>query len=403
MTAALLLSLGCSKQPSAPIPAIPLADLIVSPVVDTVRVNEQHGFTATALDSSGATVASAPLHWTSSNPGILTVDFAGRARGVSEGVALVFVSSGGLTDTARVTVMPALSGWFLQLSQANGANLNGVFFDADGRTGWVAGDAGKLLKTTDAGATWTPLLSGTSFSLHGVCFTSASEGWAVGANGTVLHTLDAGNNWTRVNARASEFLMAVRFASRDTGWAVGSAGVILRTYDRGVTWQKRYPTTSTLRGLAFAGTRDGWAVGDGGVVVGTHDRGQSWFTVTPGSTVQSLHAVWRRSEPLAWAAGSQGVAPRTRSGPDSTAWELQNAGASNQLEGICFPTDAIGYVVGLRDVGAVLRTDDGGVTWQTQVSGTTFRLDAVFFVDDRRGWAVGDNGTIIHTGTGGLP
>jgi photosystem II stability/assembly factor-like uncharacterized protein len=113
--------------------------------------------------------------------------------------------------------------------------------------------------------------------------------------------------------------------------------------------------------------------------------------------------VWRRSESLAWTAGDQGVVPRTRAFVDSTAWELENAGASNQLEGVCFPNDLIGYVVGYRDVGAVLRTDDGGTTWQTQIANTQFRLNAVFFVDDRRGWAVGDNGTIIHTGTGGLP
>jgi photosystem II stability/assembly factor-like uncharacterized protein len=178
--------------------------------------------------------------------------------------------------------------------------------------------------------------------------------------------------------------------------------VILRTTNRGTTWQRRFPTPWTLHSVAFSGTLHGWAVGDQGVILGTHDGGSSWFVVQPAVTVQSLRAVWRRSEPKAFAAGSQGVTPRTTP-TDSTTWTLGNAGASNQLEGVHYPGDALGFVVGFNGVGAVLRTDDGGMTWQSQIANTQFRLNDVFFVDHARGWAVGDNGTIIHTATGGTP
>src|SRR5205085_2934123 len=106
-------------------------------------------------------------------------------------------------------------------------------------------------------------------------------------------------------------------------------------------------------------------------------------------------------ESSALAVGDQGVAPVTTVGPDSTSWLLMNAGAANQLEGVCVPTSLVGYAVGWNGAGLVLRSDDGGTSWLPQISNSQFRLNDVFFVDDQRGWAVGDGGTILHTGTGG--
>jgi len=62
-----------------------------------------------------------------------------------------------------------------------------------------------------------------------------------------------------------------------------------------------------------------------------------------------------------------------------------------------------GFAVGANVAGAVLRSDDGGASWDAQAANTAAHLNDVFFLDFGRGWAVGDNGTIIHTVTGGLP
>jgi photosystem II stability/assembly factor-like uncharacterized protein len=228
----------------------------------------------------------------------------------------------------------------------------------------------------------------------------------VGNGGTVLRTTNAGATWSRlVNVGASEGLRDVWFASRDTGWAVGTAGAVVRTFNRGASWQKLNVTGFTLHSVSFAGTQDGWAVGDNGVIVGTHDRGLSWFIVTPSVTGSALKGVWRRSEPVAHAAGAVGVAPRTVVTPDSTAWELRNAGASNSLEGLTFTSDLEGFAVGFNAGvgGTVLRTVNSGISWSAQVSNSTFRLNDVWFVDGMRGWAVGEGGTIIHTSSAGEP
>src|SRR5262245_49746940 len=391
---------GCAESvPTGPTPVF--TRVVVSPEVDTLRVGATRTFSAAAFDSLGNRVQGIAFRWTSGNSGVFTVTGAGQVRGVGDGTAPLYVEAGGISDTAWVTVFPD-TGWFVQPSGTS-QELNAVFFQPDGRNGVAVGAGGTIVRTTNAGDTWTRPPSNTSFTLSGVWFTTPTEGWAVGASGTVMHTLDGGQSWDRITTvGVGDALFDVWFATPDTGWAVGAAGLVIRTFDRGLTWQQfRIPTAFSLQSVAFTGTLDGWAVGTGGVIAGTHDRGVTWFIV-PSITTQNLEAVWRNGSATAWAVGSQGVTPRTTATPDSVAWELLNAGFTRQLEGIHYPTDLIGYAVGFDAGGAVLRTDDGGVTWQAQSSRTSIRLNDVYFVDALRGWAVGRSGVIIHTARGGM-
>lgn len=400
--AALAVLAGCDTNSSPTGPTVPLSRVEVSPEQDSVGVSAFTQFSATAFDTLGNPVNGVGFLWTSGDPQIFTVTSSGRVQGISEGTAPLFVESGGHSDTAWVTVFPD-TGWIRQAS-ATTLELNGVFFQADGRSGVAVGVGGTVVRTTNAGGTWTRPPSGTSFNLNGVWFTSTTEGWAVGNGGTVMRTVDGGQSWSRIlTVGVGDPLYDVWFATPDTGWVVGASGLILRTFDRGVSWQStRLPTTVSLRSVAFAGTRDGWAVGGAGLIAGTHDRGLSWF-IAPTPTVLSLEGVWKTSPTTAWAVGAQGVALRTIATPDSVEWEVQNAGPTRQLDGVHFPTDVIGYAVGFDAMvgGTVLRTDDGGLTWVVQASRSTSRLNDVFFVDALRGWAVGEGGAIVHTARGG--
>lgn len=400
-----LIGSGCSKKnvtgPIVPLP--PLASVTVSPRTDTLLVGQNLALSATARDTLGVVVGNVPFMWNSTDPAIATVDGNGRVHASSEGTAEIIVAAGGRSDTATIAVI-VQRGWFTQVSHTSN-DLNGIFFQNDGRTGWAVGAGGRIVSTTDAGANWAVQVSNSQFNLNAVWFTGAQEGWAVGSGGAVLHTLNGGTLWTAVTSNASENLLDVWFATRDTGWVVGTNGLVLRTFNRGLTWQRLQPTAFDLQSVSFSGTLDGWAVGNAGVILGTHDRGLSWFIVQPSITAQPLRAVWRRSASQAWAAGQAGVTPRTIVTTDSTAWELDNSGASNDLQGVCYPDDQIGYAVGFNSggVGIVLRTDDAGLSWQSLTPNTQFRLKDVFFIDARNGWVVGRNGTILHTSTGGLP
>ena len=403
-----LAALGCSNGVSSPVVIPPLSRVVIATggdttvVADTLLVGFTQQFTAIAFDPSGVPVSGLPLSWRSSDPAILAVNSAGRTRGFGEGEVLLTVEVGTVADTVQMLVLPGTGGWNTQTSNSSG-QLNDVFFAPDGRHGWVVGDGGEILATTDAGVTWTRQASNTLFNLNAVWFTDVNSGWVVGNAGMAVHTTDGGTNWTPMPTGAFENLRDVFFAYPDTGWAVGNSGAVLRTYDFGASWTKVNPTSFALHAVSFAGTRNGWAVGDNGTILGTTDRGDNWTVVTPSPTSQPLRGVIRRSEFVAYAAGQQGVVPRTLDVLTVPTWELQNAGASNQLEDVYFPSDGTGFAVGFNGAGLVLRTDDSGVTWLAQTLPVSTTLRAVFFVDGLRGWVVGDGGRILHTGSGGEP
>ena len=103
-----------------------------------------------------------------------------------------------------------------------------AFIDAS--TGWVVGDAGVILKTTNGGGSWQAQASGTSAQLLGVSFIDENTGWAVGTGGTLLVTTTGGSTWTAETSGTSQDLTDVKAISAIEAVAVGKAGTILRRH-----------------------------------------------------------------------------------------------------------------------------------------------------------------------------
>ena len=396
---------GSSSSPTNPTPPPPVSRVVISKgadttvVADTIAVGQQVSFSATVHDTNGS-VINTTVAWSSTNTGVFTVSPSGAVQGHGEGGAWLVATVSDKKDSVAMLVLPSTTGWVVQTSNST-RRLNGVFFQPDGAYGVAVGDGGEILTTTNAGVTWTHRTSTTSFNLHSVWFATANLGWAVGNSGTVVVTTNGGSTWSVKPSGFSDNLNGVTFATADTGWAVGSSGTILRTTNGGASWSKTTPVATTLQSVSFSDTRHGWAVGNNGVVLGTTDRGLTWTQVLPALTTQPLNGVWTRGTYLTRAVGGQGTVVRSFDNTGTEDWELDNAGASNQLDGVCFPTDLRGFAAGTNGTGAVLRSDDGGVSWTTQLAPVGTSLHGVFFVDGSRGWVVGDNGRILHTATGG--
>lgn len=401
LAAVALAAAGCSSNTIAPPPPPPpLSRVDLVPTGDSLAVGGTRLFTATAYDTNATAVSGVTFAWSSTDNGVVTVGSNGLASAQGEGVAWVIASAGGKSDSARVFVYTQ-NGWYAQTSNT-ARNLYGVFFQPDGRTGLAVGALGTIVRTTDAGATWTAVTSGTSNDLQSVWFTSANNGWIAGDGGVVLKSVNGGVSWARdLTVGASENLMCVRFADAGHGWFVGSSGVVVRTADGGANWSRTHPTVSQLNGVSFADTSNGWAVGSGGTILGTHDGGRGWYVVQPAVTALTLESVWRNSNTLAWGAGAAGARVRTTATVDSLAWSAGTYGAANDMRALMFVNDATGFAVGANAGGVVLKTLDGGGSWIPQVSSSAQALNDVYFVDALRGWAVGDAGRIVHTSRGG--
>ena len=65
--------------------------------------------------------------------------------------------------------------WHQQYPSGKGGHLQAVCFP-DAKAGWVAGNDGTILKTTDGGTTWLPQEHVANFLLHAINFSGpASE------------------------------------------------------------------------------------------------------------------------------------------------------------------------------------------------------------------------------------
>lgn len=147
-------------------------------------------------------------------------------------------------------------------------NLHCVYF-SDAINGWVVGDGGSILRTTNGGAVWAPQSSGTLVNLYSVHFTDANNGWAVGGSqfipGIILHSSNGGAVWNvQPNPPGYDWASfhSVYFVDSNTGWAAGN--VIAHTANGGNTWVVQPLSSSSslwFLSVHFTDASNGWAVG----------------------------------------------------------------------------------------------------------------------------------------------
>ena len=124
------------------------------------------------------------------------------------------------------------------------SNIPQDFYDdltfTDAVTGYAISRAGKIVKTTDGGLTWTSLNTGISVSLKKVYFVNSNTGFALGSNQSgnyVLKTNNAGQTWINTNLSNSidKSVNSICFKNELVGFIVGDK-LFKKTQDGGQTW-----------------------------------------------------------------------------------------------------------------------------------------------------------------------
>jgi len=114
-------------------------------------------------------------------------------------------------------------------------NLYYIFF-INPTNGWIVGDGGVMLKTSDGGKHWNFIKSGFLNPFFSVFFKNESEGWVVGHNGFVIHTQDGGRSWVEIKIPVIANLFKIQMYDDEFGLIVGEKGTVLQTADGGLTW-----------------------------------------------------------------------------------------------------------------------------------------------------------------------
>jgi photosystem II stability/assembly factor-like uncharacterized protein len=139
-----------------------------------------------------------------------------------------------------------------------GAWFGAVRFAPGTQTGWTIGEGGKILKTTDGGASWILQRDANhQTNLLDVYFADLNNGWAVG--GEILHTTDGGATWLSQNTGLSVSFSV--YAVTPMVAYIGSIEDIARTNDAGATWTIERPNNTAWFCLNFLDAENGWAGG----------------------------------------------------------------------------------------------------------------------------------------------
>ena len=142
-------------------------------------------------------------------------------------------------------------------------------------------DGGETVGSHEFQNVWN-ILTGSSHhtpSVNDSYFFNSRTGFIVGDDGNIVKTEDAGQSWTNIYSGVVEDLWDIEFINRDTGFVVGNFGRILKTEDGGATWRKTNSgTQENIYSIAFLHESEGW-VGTKSGMRYTTDGGESWFGV----------------------------------------------------------------------------------------------------------------------------
>ena len=277
---------------------------------------------------------------------------------------------------------PAFKGIWEPVNFKQDIKFTDVYFTSP-TTGWVTGEHGTLLKTTDGGDTWTAVLGGEAGSpdeqIHALRFLDATHGWAVQGRSKLLRTAD-GENWEEIGKLGTNFGFwnDYTFTSDKVGVQIVSQNDELeRTQDGGKTWTRIVNNCGIdaevqglmrklgchLKNVVFVTATNGYAIG----------------ATTPGTHMVLFHTV---DGGLTWTPQ---LVPDVASQNESFFWQ-----------GLAFVDENRGFAI-LPSGHKFLGTSAGGATWHGVIGSVGGPLRVA---DPEVGWSIVDK-RLTYTVTGG--
>ncbi|HYC53858.1 MAG TPA: YCF48-related protein [Candidatus Binatia bacterium] len=162
---------------------------------------------------------------------------------------------------------------------------------SDTQTGFVVGEFGKIMKTTDGGATWIEKHASlvgddyidimdlpTFFDVE----VRGNDAYVVGLDGRVARSTDAGETWQWVPHGVKEYdspFYSVAIVPDGSVWAVGASGQAVYAPAGGQLGKGNLGTqvNNWIREVKFYDDKIGWMVGGFGFIMNTTDGGKTWF------------------------------------------------------------------------------------------------------------------------------
>lgn len=289
--------------------------------------------------------------------------------------------------------------------------LNSLSF-IDSITGWVSGDSGLIIHTSDGGKNWETQYTNDSLNIVNIFFLDENYGWASGFStyyepyGTfLLKTTNGGEDWSSEFLRLGEVIVhSFYFLDSLTGFAVGGPQVFHRTTDGGSTWEPVLLDTALVSGIPpftvkFFTPQYGFACGGVRDIVGavwrTTDGGLSWTTVVSNLTTEPLYDIHMFDSLNLIVIGGDPEFGSTQvvSTDGGNTWEYRSLGIFYYPVSVGFRTHTEGWVP-MGEQSFFLYSSDSGTNWTIINTPDSMRITRVCFPDSIHGYGIGPYGTI---------
>ncbi|MBI3111095.1 MAG: T9SS type A sorting domain-containing protein [Ignavibacteriales bacterium] len=287
--------------------------------------------------------------------------------------------------------------------------------------GWVVNGVGQIHKTTDAGATWSRVLTRSGTHFRSVGFLDPLHGWAgclgIGdpnnpssTDQNILYrSTDGGTTWTPVTALSGPTprgFCGMHVLNDTVINAVGRVrgpATFYRTIDAGNTWEATdmSPHAAGLIDVYFFSPDTGIAVGltnaihdnSSGVILFTSDAGKTWekrFTTTRvGEWCWKLSFPSRNVGYVSLQRNSLSPIYFLKTTDGGATWsEKLFRNAWYFVQGIGFANESVGWIGGWSGE-PMYETRNGGESWSS--IGIGRRVNRFRMFNESSGYAVGDS------------
>jgi photosystem II stability/assembly factor-like uncharacterized protein len=288
--------------------------------------------------------------------------------------------------------------WTYVLTTSTGA-INDVRF-INSLTGFTCSSRGEIARTLDGGASWsieyTDNNNGTLNTMN--MFPSGTTGFAAGF-GYCARSGNSGNSWSKSTLTGTQFNNAVLSSTKAIicGTLSGSNGYIWTTTNSGSAWTAtEIDPAKYLFDINFIDANTGFVCGRTGAIYKTTNGGTNWTSFS--ISANDLTSVYFLNANTGFVgANHSGMYRTTNGGTDFTGCTVTPGILNNSISDIYFFDANNGILSG--SAGVYYKTSDGGLTWI--MTGNNLRMNAIDFPNSSTGYVVGVNIVAQRTTDGG--
>ncbi len=287
----------------------------------------------------------------------------------------------------------------------------------DYSTAVVVGRSGAILRTTNAGTTWTDVSLPLSYRgrWNAVSFFDTSWGFVAGDESAVFWTSNGGRWWMWRSLPVMRTCLSVLCIGPGECYVGTDSGWVFSTSDTGRTWASEKISDWPVR--AIFRLKGEPTVGVSGYAITSHSFCTEYVIPPPSWSEKVMHAFENPgSEAYYGLSAGQGGPSYVVGGSGDyyskpvvfrrtltdTTWSDVSpvTGQSGIFTGVAAPSAFVVYVCG--NGGMMYKSTDAGGSWKGQQLPEPFDFNSICFFDNYHGFAVGDSGRILYTQSGGL-